>query len=152
MANLYNPSGIGQLDADDWNAYQTQKRQALLARDLGKSQNAYRRTQASLDWTRGKRDLGFNYGIQRRQFGSDLNQRGLLNSGIYRQQYMDLLTARQYQDADLKQQHDRTLEGLRQADGQLDLIYKHAIDDTDSAEAARRASVAAALAEARRNG
>lgn len=152
MANLYNPSNIGNLDPDDYNAFQTRRRQAYSGYQQSKDQNAYRRTNAGLGLATGQRDLRQQYSKARGAFGSEFTQKGLLNSGLYRKAYKDLRTDRASGYADLTSQYNQLISGLRISDRQLLDTRTNSLNDTDSAQAARVASVAAALKYAKENG
>lgn len=152
MASLYNQPAGNTLDPDDYNAFQTQKRQADRAYGIGTAQNRFRKNDARLNYLKQTRDLNQNYGVTRRGFGAELNNRGLLNSGIYNQSYLDLQNQRMNADSDLKSEFDQQLAGLREADDQLATINKGAKEDVEAAQAARTASVAAALKYAKEFG
>lgn len=147
--SLYDSSGLGNLDPDDYNQFQTQRRQARSNYNRSTAQNKFRRTGAGVDYADAIGDLRRQYTRARGSFGSDFIQRGLLNSGLYRQGYADLQRQRQDAQADLRRQYQRTLDGLGLADRQLLGIRDDALNDIESAQAARRASVAAALRYAR---
>lgn len=147
--SLYSDVGIGNLDPDDFNNFATQRRRADQAYQLGQAQNTYKRTTFDQQYASGKRDLRQQYMQQRRGFGADLNRRGLLNSGIYNNAYRNLQTQRNNQAADLTMQYNQMTGGLNLANQQLERVRTDALNDIESAEDARRKSVAAALKAAR---
>lgn len=150
--NLYDPKGLGDLDPDDHNSFQTARRQARSAYDIGKAQNQFKLESAGQDYASRKSDLRRQYGRARRAFGSDFTQRGLLNSGLHDKAYADLQVDRAQGFADLLRQFRQTQGGLSLANSQLSTIKADTLNDIESAEAARRASVAAALKFAKEHG
>ena len=150
--NLYDANGVGVLDPDDFNAFQTRRRGARTAYDLGTAQNQYKRDTYAQQYGRQSNDLRIEYGRKRRDFGSDLNKRGLLNSGLYDSAYRDLQTDKLRSGDGLRGQYDNARRGLDLADSQLGIIKNSSLNDVESAEAARRSSVAAALKYAQENG
>lgn len=153
MANTsYNPSGIGNLDPDDFNRYQRQRDQARRSYGIERAQNTYKRESADRRYSAGKSDLRRQYQRARGNFGSDLIQRGLLNSGLYKQAYRDLQVDRQQAGSDLLRNYQETTRGLDLANRQLLDLRTGALADIDATEQARRDSVAAALKYAKEFG
>lgn len=149
---LYNDKGRGDLDPDDHNLFQTQRRQANQAYNLGSAQNKYRRSTYDQNYAAQTGDLRRQYRDARNSFGSDWTQRGLLNSGLYRQAYGQLQGQRQQAAADLLRQYQQQKAGTDLAGRQLSTIRSDAFADVAAAEAARRQSVAAALRLAKEQG
>lgn len=150
--SLYDPTGIGALDPDTFNQFQTGRRQARSAYDMGTAQNEYKRSVYRTDYGRDKNDLRVQYGRARRGFGSDYIKRGLLNSGLYKSAYRDLQLDKSRSETGLRDRFQTAIDGLALADRQLGRIKNDSLNDIESAETARRASVAAALGYAKENG
>lgn len=149
---LYNPDGLGQLDPDDYNAFQTRRRQAQQSYDIGTAQNQWKRDTADQEYASATSDLRRQYGRARRQFGSNWTKRGMLNSGLHDKAYQDLQVDRQQGLSDLLRQYNQSRSGLELADRQLSTILWDSVVDVNAAEEARRQSVAAALNYAKENG
>lgn len=153
MSNsFYNANGIGGLDPSTFAEFQRGRFNARNQYDLASAQNKFRQNQVNLNYTQNKSDLQSQYGKARRAFGGDFNQRGLLNSGLYKQAYGDLQQDRMRQLARLQFNRQNELDALDLAGRQLVTVRDNSLADVDTAEAARRQSVAAALRYAQGNG
>lgn len=143
------PAGQGDLSADDYNYFQQQRRNITNQYNLGKFQNRYERQQAGLNYNRQKRNLTQAWASRVPEFQQPYTERGLLNSGLYRQGYDQFRTARNMEIGDLTRAYDERMGALNLADWQLFDIYKWGQNDVSSAIAARRSTIAEELRRAR---
>lgn len=152
MSNsFYDAKGIGGLDPETFATFQRGRFNARNQYDLASAQNKFRQNQVNLGYTQSKGDLQTDYGKARRAFGSDWNRRGMLNSGLYKQAYGDLQKDRMRGLARLQFNRQSELDALDLAGRQLVTVRDNTLADVDTAEAARRQAVAAALRYAQGN-
>lgn len=143
--NYYNQikKNQGHLSADDLTYFEGQKRQTQQQYGLGLAQNAYQRktTKAMGGLQRG--DLVRQFDAMRRQLPSNYAAGGTLNSGLWQKAMKDYGSQRQGSLAQFDTEQSAKLGGYDISDAQLETIYKGAIDDITSAQAARRATAEA---------
>lgn len=145
----YRGAGRGELTADDYNYFQTQRRQIDQQYNLGRAQNKFQRDSARANFDRQKAAATQSWKQRFVDFQSPYAQGGLLNSGIYASGRDRFNTARNAEFGDLLAAYNERAGGLNLADRQLGSVRYNALDDLASQGAARRASVAEELRRAR---
>ena len=147
--SLYKAAGRGDLTADDYNYFQTQKRQVNTQYALGIAQNKFQRDSAKANYLRQKDAVGRSWKQRFADFQAPYAANGLLNSGLYAQGRDRFNTARNAEHGDLLAAYNERTGALKLADRQLWDVMIGGLNDASSAEAARRASVAEELTRAR---
>lgn len=145
----YNPTGRGDLSADDYNYFQTQRRNITDQYHINRAQNTYQRGANRTDYLRNRRNVVTQWRSRVPEFQSPYVQGGLLNSGLYQQGYDEFGAARNMELGDLYSAYQQKAGSLNLADQQLYQLYRSGLSDVASAGAARRATIAEELRRAK---
>jgi hypothetical protein len=130
---------------DELEALNRQRRQNKLQYQQGLGTRQFQRDNQKTAYNQKTVDMSQAYEKARKTFTSPYSQRGLLRSGIYKNNLTEFATARYRQESDIAEQHRQALAQLGLQDSQALEAYNATNLDITEMDKARRAALAAQL-------
>lgn len=135
----------GAPSPDEMAQYGAARRKSSTAYGQAQAQLAFQRQNANANYSQQFGDLARNYDQMRQKLPGQFVRRGVQNSGIYKDALTNYAQQRALAAGRLGQQQQQELGGYDLQQQAASQNYTNAQLDVAEAEAARRASIAAAL-------